>query len=396
MKRDFTRTKNPGIYAGTLPGLKPDRYKVYYRLSGSGQRTKTFLKVKDALAFQGKARDPHERRVLRDLEAGKVALANYLPLYMDAKRRWRKSTRERMGYASRLILDSRLARLQLLNITRSDIDAWVDEVLEAGARPGSYEKAFALLRACLAQATREGKIRSNPATGIELPPREKRAAFPMTASQVRAVAAEVPARYRSLVLVLGFLGVRVSEAAGLRVSDIDLEDMHLSIERASGEVSGRLVEGPTKTASSRRVIPLPKAFATLLQEHIDRFCAKTEDGKSDPSALVFTHESGARLRQSNWRARIFQPACIKAGITRTTNGKVQVPRVHDLRHSASSIAAGLMRPHEVQALLGHTSIATTMGTYVHAFADEQRKALAPLGALTENPKVIALRGRRAG
>jgi hypothetical protein len=81
------------------------------------------------------------------LEAGRLALGEYLPAYMDAKRRWRESTRERMKYAARLILDSRLARLQLLNITRSDIDAWVDEVLEAGARPGSYEKAFALLRA---------------------------------------------------------------------------------------------------------------------------------------------------------------------------------------------------------------------------------------------------------
>lgn len=43
MKRDFARTKHPGIYAGALPGLEPDRYKVYYRLSGRGQRTKTFL-----------------------------------------------------------------------------------------------------------------------------------------------------------------------------------------------------------------------------------------------------------------------------------------------------------------------------------------------------------------
>lgn len=395
MKRDFVRTKHPGIYAGALPGLEPDRCKVYYRLSGCGQRTKTFLKLKEALAFQGKVRDPHERRMLRDLEAGKVALVNYLPTYMDAKRRWRESTRERMGYAARLILVSRLARLQLLNITRSDGDAWVDEVLEAGARPGSYEKAFALLRACLAQATREGKIRSNPTIGIELPLRDKRAAFPMTASQVRAVAAEVPARYRALVLVLGFLGIRIGEAAALRVSDVDLEDVHLSIERASGEVSGRVVEGSTKTASSRRVIPLPQTFATLLQDHIDRFCAKTEEGRPDPSALVFTHESGARLRQSNWRARIFHPACIRAGITRTTNGKVQLPRVHGFRHSASSIAAGLMRPHEVQTLLGHANVATTMGIYVHAFAEEQRKALAPLGALTQNPKVIALAGRRS-
>ena len=188
MRRTFTRTKHPGIYAGAFPDIKQDRYKVYYRLPGCGQRTRTFLKLKDALAFQGKVRDPTERRILRDLEAGKVTLADYLPAYMDGKRRWRESTRDRMGYAARLIIDSRLARLQLLDITRADVNAWIDDLAEQGARPGSYEKAFALLRSSLAQATREGMIRSNPAIGVELPLREKRVAFPMTAFQIRAVA----------------------------------------------------------------------------------------------------------------------------------------------------------------------------------------------------------------
>ena len=192
-----------------------------------------------------------------------MRLAQYLPVYMEGKPRWRESTRERMGYAGWLIVDSRLAKLQLLDITRADVNAWIDDLAEQGARPGSYEKAFALLRSSLAQATREGMVRSNPAVGVDLPLRERRAAFPLTPEQIRAIATEAPERYRALVLVLGFLGLRVGEAAALRASDLDLEHLLLGIQRASGEVGGRIVEGPTKTAASRRAIPLPTAFAAL-------------------------------------------------------------------------------------------------------------------------------------
>jgi integrase len=110
--------------------------------------------------------------------------------------------------------------------------------------------------------------------------------------------------------------------------------------------------GPTKTKGSRRAIQLPQAVADALASHLAAFPV-------GPDGLVFTAEGGGCVRRTNFRRRVWVPALLEAGIE-------PLPRVHDLRHSAATLAleAGV-HPKIVQAMLGHSRIGTTLDRYSH-------------------------------
>jgi site-specific recombinase XerD len=79
----------------------------------------------------------------------------------------------------------------------------------------------------------------------------------------------------------------------------------------------------------------------------------------DARALVFTTSSGAPLRSSNFRQRIWLPATDACGLAGL--------RVHDLRHTAASLAVKSgANPKVVQQLLGH-AFAMTLDVYAGLF-----------------------------
>ena len=67
---------------------------------------------------------------------------------------------------------------------------------------------------------------------------------------------------------------------------------------------------------------------------------------------------GSLWRRSNFSRRIFTPAVKRAGL--------EPLRLHDLRHTSASLAieAGA-HPKQIQALLGHSSITSTLDRYGH-------------------------------
>jgi integrase len=69
---------------------------------------------------------------------------------------------------------------------------------------------------------------------------------------------ECPHHHRIIVWLLRYTGVRVAEAQGLRVGDVDLTPGHEALT----------VRG-SKTAASSRTIPLLPQFLPLIQQHLE-------------------------------------------------------------------------------------------------------------------------------
>jgi integrase len=69
----------------------------------------------------------------------------------------------------------------------------------------------------------------------------------------------------------------------------------------------------------------------------------------------------------------------------SADGTRRFPRVHDLRHAAASILLTEgFAPHEVQAILGHSSSQTTLRIYAHVISESVKaKAVALDGSLEE-------------
>lgn len=129
--------------------------------------------------------------------------------------------------------------------------------------------------------------------------------------------------------------------------------MQVRVLLSASEAYGHLQIGPPKTWR-RRSVPIPSALAEDLAAHVR--------GKRS-NEFVFTSQRGTPVRQSNFQARHFKPAALRAGL----DPKV---RFHDLRHSyaAMFIAEGA-HPRAIMERLGHSSIQVTLDTYGHLFPE---------------------------
>jgi integrase len=171
--------------------------------------------------------------------------------------------------------------------------------------------------------------------------------------QVLAFASEA-GRWRLLILVLAYTGLRWGEATALRVCDIDFDRRRIDVRRAFSDVGGRIALGTPKSHQSRTV-PVPRFVADEL--------AAAVDGKR-PDELAFTMRGGSVVRLSNWRRATFVPARSRAGLSDRF-------RIHDLGHTAASlmIQAGYP-PKMLQEIMGHASITTTLDLYGHLYPGE--------------------------
>jgi integrase len=356
---------------------------VSYRLTGLGQRTKTFPTLRDARDFQSSLRDPakaHQQRQIHRMTRQTPASA--FPQWLERKRDLTPSTRSRYEGVGRLyIMRGRLGHLPITSVTRDDVEDWVTDLEREGVGRPTIDKAYRTLRAFLTDAL-EPKGLPNPARKLALPESDDRDSFYLDADQVDAVANEVNRRYRALVYFLAYTGARMGEATALRLRNVDLVRRRVTIAESSAEVSGRkLPPGKTKTKKVRTV-HVSEALTGELAAHLDKFGVRTPTGDLDPEGFVFTGKTGAPVRQNNWRSREFQPACARAGIVRNRGAKTELPTVHDLRHTAISLAARAgYSLHEVKEMVGHSTIKTTSDRYLHLFEEGQQANAELLGQL---------------
>ena len=174
----------------------------------------------------------------------------------------------------------------------------------------------------------------------------------LTPAEVARLADAISPRYRALVLLAAYGGLRIGELAGLRRGRVNLVRGTVDVAEIVVEVRGRLFVGPPKTRAGRRTIGLPRAVVDELATHLGPL------GSAD--AHVFTSDKGGILRTSNFRAKVWLRAVRAAGLAPL--------RPHDLRHTAVAlwIAAGA-NPKEVSVRAGHTSVAFTLDRYGHLF-----------------------------
>jgi integrase len=170
--------------------------------------------------------------------------------------------------------------------------------------------------------------------------------------------------------LIGLRGLRRGEACGLRWSEVDLDRGILFVVRNRTTVGYRVVEGPPKTAAGVRAIALDAHTVHVLRKHRTRQTAqrthRRTTGKSwQDSGYVFVRKDGSPIHPGYASCRF-----------RLLLTQVDIPpiRLHDLRHSAASIAhqAGADLK-TLQDLLGHSSILVTADTYTSVLPRAQRR-----------------------
>jgi integrase/recombinase XerD len=211
-------------------------------------------------------------------------------------------------------------------------------------------------------AVRDGLAESNPSAGVKPPAPAKRLPKALPLSDVEAIleAAGAPGttlsmRDRALLEVLYGTGARISEAIGLDIDDIDLDE---------GTV---LLRGK---GSKERIVPVGSFAREAVQAYVVRARPELVAASTGPTTggAMFLNARGGRLsRQSAWA--VIVKAAERAGVTTEVSP-------HTLRHSyATHLLEGGADVRVVQELLGHASVTTTQ-VYTLVTVDSLREVYA--------------------
>lgn len=285
-------------------------------------------------------------------DRGAVTVAAMSAEWTASHPEWSVSTRARNESILRRHVLPRWGSVALDMVREEDVQAWVNQLPGA---VGTRRRIHQVLSGVLTLAVRRKRLPANPAAGAVFPPSDAKRMRPMTVREVDAFVAAHPSYLRTWARFLAYTGLRVSEAAGLRVGDVDLERRRVAVREAIVVVDGRKVEQDRlKTRASRRIVP-------LYGELVDDLRVIATDRA--PEERLFLGRNGATMNRANYSRRTFRAAAAAVGRPGMTP--------HELRHTAVSLAvAAGGSVMLVQAIAGHSDPSVTLGVYSHLFEDE--------------------------
>lgn len=363
------------------------RYRVRYIGPDGRERKKSFpdRAKRDAEAFMVSVESDKLRGTYIDPAAGRITFAEYAENWLRT-RVFDESTRESTELRVRKHLLPFFGNCQLSAIKPGHIREW-ERSMVSKLSPATRSVVFAHLRAILSAAVDDERIAKNPCSvrSVSQPRPIDRKVIPWRVSDVLAVRAGMPERYRAVVDVGAGCGARQGEIFGLAVEDLELDEGWLHISRQVKLVRSRLVFGLPKNDRDRRV-PLPESVADVLRRHMEAYppvevTLPWEDPASDKvvtARLVFTTSRKGAINRSWFDQKVWKPALVAAGIEPSRrNG------MHALRHFYAS--ALLDAGESIKALasyLGHSDPGFTLRVYTHLMpASEERTRRAIDGVL---------------
>lgn len=261
-----------------------------------------------------------------------------------------------------------LASMPLRHITPNLVREWY--ATTAINTPTLRSHAYGLLRTILGQALRDELIRSNPChiRGAGNTKRAKKIQ-PASLAELEKLTAAMPERYRAMVLLASWCGMRFGELAELRRNDVDVKVGVIRVRRGVVRAGGEVIIKKPKSDAGVRDIAIPPHLISLLKDHL---ATHTEPGKS---GLLFPARSGGHMAPSTL-SRVFYRA-------RDAAGRPDL-RFHDLRHTGAVLAAQTGATlAELMGRLGHSTPGAAL-RYQHAAADRDMEIARRLSEMVEH------------
>ena len=194
-------------------------------------------------------------------------------------------------------------------------------------------------------------------------------------AELEVMVETMPPRYRSMILLAAWCGLRFGELAELRRCDVDLKARTVRVERAVTSRDGQVFVGDPKSDAGRRTVAVPPHFVPVLAAHLDEHTGPTS------GALLFPAHHGGHLA-----ATTLHGPWSKA---REAAGRPDL-RFHDLRHTGATLAAATGATlADLMQRLGHSTSSAAL-RYQHAAADRDRAIAEALSGFA-TAKVVALR-----
>jgi integrase len=265
--------------------------------------------------------------------------------------------------------------VELERLRPSHLQSWVKAMQDKPLQPSTIRTRFNNVRAVIRAAVADRAIPFDVTINVRLPRVEKpeRAdddglTIP-DASEVGALLRTAEDKFAAFIGLSAFGGLRLGEAAALKVSDVDFIRKLIRVDRQVQRANGKQVEIRPPKYGSNRTIYAPDGLIELLSEHV-----RIQVPGDEPNRWLFPGEGEHPLHQ-NSVGYLWRKARGAAGVDY---------RLHDLRHFyASGLITAGCDVVTVQRAMGHKSATVTLNTYGHRWPkaeDRTRKAAAILFA----------------
>ncbi|MCX7654068.1 MAG: tyrosine-type recombinase/integrase [Fervidobacterium sp.] len=234
------------------------------------------------------------------------------------------------------------------DVTRSDVENFVKalskgEITGDNVTESTISRYISSIKTIYDYLQLLGLIGENPTERIRHPRLRKKIPNFLTMEEVRlmldAYDEVKELKYKTIISLLYFCGLRVGELCNLRIEDISLYPPYLKIVMGKG--------------NKDRLVPINELIVPLLEKYLNTYKPK----------IYFVENKGKPVHPSTV-FRIVKRAAKRAGITKHIHP-------HTLRHSfATHLIMNNVNVKIVQELLGHANLSTT-SIYLHV-ADKEK------------------------
>jgi integrase len=389
----------------TADGVQKVAWVVDYRDGQGVRRLKTFGRKKDADAFSATASvGIREGTHVADSASATVAKAGELWIASAEADGLERSTLDQYRQHLNLHIAPFIGATKLSALNIPTARAFEDRLQKEGRSPAMIRKIFVSLGSLLGDAQERDLLARNVVRdmrGKRRKGKERRAERRQkgrlkvgvdipTRKEIKAIVGALQGRWKPLLLVAIFAGLRASELRGLQWRDVDFDGRQIHVRQRADRFNEI---GRPKSEAGERTIPVPPLVLKSLKEWklaYPRPFAVERDAEGNltreearDTHLVFPNGNGKVESLANIINRGLAPVQLVAGVTvrsdkRDADGNAVLAArytgMHALRHFYASWCinrtedGGLgLPPKVVQERLGHASIVMTMDVYGHLF-----------------------------
>lgn len=322
------------------------------------EQSRAFGKKSDAEKHAAKMEADITRGTYIDPSVGRKTVAEWCATWIEGYGSHQPSTiRQAKVHINRIVAE--FGPYPVASLRPSQIRSWLTRLGEEGLKASYIYALHARLAQIMTDAVHDGLIAKSPCSRRTSPGVGELRVYVATTEQVWQLYDLFPERIRLAVLLGAFVGLRLAEACGLRVEDIDFlrAVVHPTVQYPARRL---------KTKISQTPIPVP---ASLIADCSAQISAYGRHGS------LLTGEDGRQL----------SPWAIERAMRKARSKVEGLPggfRYHDLRHYfASLLIADGADVKTVQARLRHASAKTTLDTYGHIWPDRDESTRAAVDAV---------------
>ncbi len=322
------------------------------------------------------------------LTGGEITTLQLVEKYAAQKKGVRLATKAIYQYVIQILNNELFGSKRIDKVKISDVKEWFVQLQSNGKSYSTICGIRGVMKPAFQMAVDDDLIRKNPfefsmSTIImnDSVPREA-----VTEEQEKNFLEFVSGdghfhKHYDAIYILFNTGLRISELAGLTISDIDFKNRkikvaHQLLRRKENQHMKYIIER-TKTDSGIRYIPMTDEVTKCFE----RIMEKRKKFASEPiidgiQGFLFLSENGNPQDASRWQ-RCFDRIWRKYNNTHD----VPIPKItpHICRHTfCSKMAKSGMNPKALQYIMGHSNINITLNTYTHVKYDDAEKEMMKL------------------